>query len=191
VSSILASVVGLNTPYELNLSVIASNIGLFMHLAKADHCQEIFSIDEEVTGDLIGELADLAEERRRTRPGDPAILLVIDDLAGCLEHLDQQAFSRLYWLIRHGPRSRVWTIATLSMERARTIEPRFLSAFRTRLFGRTTDRKLAALLSEDDKLRTGQLENGQFNIPFGGEWLRLWACPTEDHFSEASAGGVE
>jgi hypothetical protein len=189
VSSILASGVRLNTPSELNLSVIAADIQPFMGLAKADHCQEIFSCDESVTGDLIGELADLAEERRRTRPTDPAILLVIDDLAGCLDHLDQQAFSRLYWLIRHGPRSRVWTIATLSMERARTIEPRFLSAFRTRIIGRTADRKLAAQLSEDDNLRTGKLENGQFNIPYGGEWLRLWTCPVDNDFIDEPAGG--
>jgi hypothetical protein len=187
--SILASGLRLNTPSQLNLSVIAAEIEPFMHLAKAEHCQEIFSVGEEVTGDLIGELADLAEERRRTRPTDPAILLVIDDLAGCLDHLDQQAFSRLYWLIRHGPRSRIWTVASLSMERARTIEPQFLSAFRTRLFGRTADRKLVAQLSDDDKLRTARLENGQFNIPYGGEWLRLWACPVDDELVDQPEGG--
>jgi hypothetical protein len=189
VDSILASGARLNTPTQLNLSVIAREIEPFMHLAKADHCQEIFSCAEEVTGDLIGELADLAEERRRTRPADPAILLVIDDLAGCLDHLDQEAFNRLYWLIRHGPRSRVWTVATLSMERARTIEPQFLSAFRTRLFGRTADRKLVAQLSEDDKLRTAALENGQFNIPYAGEWLRLWVCPVDNELIDQPEGG--
>ena len=180
VLSILDSVVRLNTPAQLELSVIANDIDAFMPLAKAEHCQEIFSSQEDVTGELIGELADIAEQRRRQRPEDPAILLVIDDLAECLEHLDQQAFGRLYWLIRHGPRSRVWTIATLPMERAREIEPRFLSAFRTRLFGKTIDRKLAAVLSEDDDLQARGLEKGQFYIPYGGEWLRLWACVPAD-----------
>ena len=175
VQSILNSAARLNAPAQFELSIIAEDIDSFMHLAKVEHCQEIFSSDEDVTGELIGELAGVAEARRRNRPEDPAILLVIDDLASCLEHLDQQAFSRLYWLIRHGPRSRVWTIATLPMERARAIEPRFLSAFRTRLFGKTTDRKLAALLSDDGELLTGELKKGQFYIPYGGEWLRLWA----------------
>jgi hypothetical protein len=157
-------------------------------LAKFEHCQEIFSSDEEVTGELIGELADIAEERRRNRPEDPAILLVINDLAECLENLDQQAFDRLYWLIRHGPRYRVWTIASLPMEKARTVETRFLSAFRTRLFGKTIDRKLTAHLSEDESLQTGELESGQFFIPYGGEWLRLWACVTEVEQTKSEGG---
>jgi len=188
--AILDSAVRLNTPAQLELSVVAGDIDAFMHLAKVEHCQEIFSSDEQVTGELIGELADIAEERRRTKPEDPTILLVIDDLAGCLDQLDQEAFSRLYWLIRHGPRSRVWTMATLPMERARAIEPRFLSAFRTRVFGRTADRKLAALLSEDNDLQTGGLVKGQFYIPYGSEWLRLWACAPDDEKMKPE-GGVE
>jgi hypothetical protein len=188
--SILDSAVRMNPPEQLELSVIADHIDDYMNLAKVEHCQEIFSSDEDVTGELIGELAEIAEERRRNRPEDPAILLVIDDLAECLEHLDQRAFDRLYWLIRHGPRSRVWTIATLPMERARAIEARFLSAFRTRLFGKTNDRKLTALLSDDDALQTGGLENSQFYIPYGGEWLRLWACKPEIE-KTISEGGVE
>jgi hypothetical protein len=186
--SILDSAARLNTPAQLELSVITAEIDRFMHLADVEHCQEIFSSQEEVTGELIGELADIAEQRRRERPEDPAILLVIDDLAECLEHLDQKAFDRLYWLIRHGPRSRVWTIATLPMERARAIEPRFLSAFRTRLFGRTMDRKLAATLSDDAALQVSTLEKGQFYIPYGGEWLRLWACLSANQKTETEGG---
>ena len=189
VLSILDSAARLNTAAQLELSVIATDIDPFMYLAKFEHCQEIFTSEEDVTGELIGELADIAEQRRRQRPEEPAILLVIDDLAACLEQLDQDAFNRLYWLIRHGPRSRVWTIATLPMERAREIEPRFLSAFRTRLFGRTADRRLVASLSDDDDLQPRGLDKGQFYIPYGGEWMRLWACVREEQETE-SVGGV-
>lgn len=188
VRSILDSAARLNTPEQLELSVIASEIDAFLDLARFEHCQEIFSSDEQVTGELIGELADIAEQRRRNRPADPAVVFVIDDLASCLENLDQHAFDRLYWLIRHGPRSRVWTIATLPLERARTIEPRFLSAFRTRLFGKSSDRKLVTQLSEDEDLQTSGLEKGQFFIPYGGEWLRLWACAAEEPKVEPEGG---
>jgi AAA ATPase domain len=187
--SILDSAARLNTPAQLELSVIAADIDAFLHLTEFEHCQEIFTSQEEVVGDLIEEMAEIAEQRRRQRNQGPAILLVIDDLAECLEHLDQAAFERLYWLIRHGPRSRVWTIATLPMERARKIEPRFLSAFRTRLFGKTIDRKLVITLSDDDDLQPRGLEKGQFYIPYGGEWLRLWVCAPEEGQTE-STGGV-
>jgi hypothetical protein len=179
--TILDSAAHLNSPTQLKLSVVAAEIGPFIHLAKTEQCQEIFTSQEEVVRDLIAEMADIAETRRRQSSQDPAILLVIDDLAECLDHLDQETFNRLYWLIRHGPRSRVWTIATLPMERAGEIEPRFLSAFRTRLFGKTADRRLVATLSGDDELQPRGLEKGQFYIPYGGEWLRLWACePREE-----------
>jgi hypothetical protein len=188
--SILDSAVCLNTTKQLELSVIAADIDAYIQLTKFEHCQEIFTSQEEVVGDLIGELAKMAEQRRRQRNQDPAILLVIDDLAECLEHLNQETFNRLYWLIRHGPRSRVWTIATLPMERGREIEPRFLSAFRTRLFGKTAERKLVITLSDDGDLQPGGLEKGQFYIPYGGEWLRLWACAPADQATE-SIGGVQ
>ncbi len=190
VNSILDSASRLNTPAQLELSIIAVNIDEYMHLSHFEHCQEIFNADEAVTGELIGELVDIAEQRRRQHPENPAILLVIDDLAECLEHLDQEAFSKLYWLIRHGPRSRVWTIATLPAERARQIEPRFLSAFRTRLCGRMADSRLAATLSGDANFQTRRLEEGQFYIPYGGEWLRLWACVAEED-RQMEDGGAE
>lgn len=190
VKSILDSASRLNTPSQLELSIIAVNIDEYMHLSHLEHCQEIFNADEAVTGELIGELAEIAEQRRRQLPEYPALLLVIDDLAECLEHLDQEAFNKLYWLIRHGPRSRVWTIATLPTERARQVEPRFLSAFRTRLCGRMTDSRLAATLSGDADLQTRRLEKGQFYIPYGGEWLRLWACKAEED-RQMEDGGSE
>ena len=174
--TILDSAARLNTPRQLELSVIAADIGPFIHLAKHEQCQQIFTSQEQVVSDLIAELAEITEGRRRQPVQDPASLLVIDDLAECLQHLDQDTFSRLYWLIRHGPRSRVWTIATLPLERAGEIEPRFLTAFRTRLFGKTADRRLVLSLSGDGDLQPRGLEKGQFYIPYGGEYLRLWAC---------------
>jgi hypothetical protein len=186
--SILESAARLNTPGQLELGVIAEDVDAFTDLVKVEHCKQIFTCQEEVVGELIKEMADIAERRRRQRPDDPAILLIIDDLAECLEHLDQETFNRLYWLIRHGPRSWVWTIATLPMERVREIEPRFLSAFRTRLFGKTAERKLVAVLSDDDDLQPRELEKGQFYIPYGGEWLRLWACIPAEQETELEGG---
>jgi hypothetical protein len=188
--SLLSSAARLNPSEQFEMNIITDQPEAFTCFAELEHCQGVFSSDDEVSGDLICELAGMAEERRRTRPVDPAILLGIDHLAKCLEHLDQNAFDRLYWLIRHGPRSRIWVVATLPMERTRTIEARFLSAFRTRLFGNTRDRKLLKLLSEDDELQTDNLKPGQFFIPYGGEWLRLWVCPAGDENMD-TAGGVK
>jgi hypothetical protein len=47
---------------------------------------------------------------------------------------------------------------------------------------------LAALLSDDEDLQARQLEKGQFYIPYGGEWLRLWACLAEDRAMKPEGG---
>jgi hypothetical protein len=122
----------------------------------------------------------MVEERRRSTPGDPAILLAIDGLEACLESLSEQGFARLYYLIKHGPRSRVWTIATLSADRARPVDPRVLAAFRTRLVGFIRNAERAGYVSGDSNLDTQDLENGaQFYLPYGDGWLRFWVCETD------------
>lgn len=175
--TILASAIRLNPAEQVNLSIVAQEPDVFFSLAGADHCQEIFTADEESTGELIKELADIVEERKRSGPGDPACILALDNLAACLEFQDDQAYTRLYWLIRHGPRYRVWTIATLPTDRAAEIDPRFLSAFRTRLVGFIQDDEMAGFLSGEEGLSTQDLDGSkQFLVPYGGEWLRFCAC---------------
>ncbi len=153
-----------------------------------EHCQAILPVEEQAVSDLIAELVETIETRKRNHPQDPAMILVIDDLAALLTFLDEQAYAHLYWLIRHGPRYQVWTLATLPAGQAEQLDPRFLSAFRTRLFGYMHDERLAQRLAGDDSLATRDIERGrQFYVPYGGEWLRFWICKEDG----SNPGGVE
>jgi hypothetical protein len=172
----LESAMRLNPAEQVQLSVIASQVDDFMGLAESEHCQEIFPVDYAAAGELVCELAALAEERQRSRAHDPAIVLAIDGLAELVERLDEKAFLRLYWLVRHGPRSRVWTLATLDSQDIEGFDPRFLAAFRTRLVGTIEDSQIAVFLSAGSCLDTHHLESGQFCAPFGEEALLFWAC---------------
>jgi hypothetical protein len=184
---LLASAVRLNPSDKVNLSIVAQDPEEYFELADAEHCQEIFATDEESTGELIKELAEIVEERKRSRPGDPAYILALDNLAACLEFQDEETYTRLYWLIRHGPRSRVWTIATLPTDRAAEIDPRFLSAFRTRLVGAIADDEMAGYLAGEEGMSTRDLEgSGQFLVPYGGEWLRFCPCEPDSKPHEPS-----
>lgn len=183
--SMLQSVTYLNDPEQAQFSVIASDPGEWMELAGAAHCQEIFGIASDPCGKLIQELAALAEIRQQSRYNGPAVVLVIDNLTDLLETLDSEAYHRLYWLARHGPRSRIWTVASLPAGQAAAIDSRFLSAFRTRLIGSITRRGLAASLSGDARLEhMAPMGPGEFLLPYGEEWLALWVADPQTTIEE-------
>jgi hypothetical protein len=181
--AILASAVAMNTSEQVAFNLIANDPDEFADLVQTGHCLEVMSVNESLSEELealIDGLAVIVEERRRSTPGDPTLLLAIDGLEACLESLSDQGFARLYYLVKHGPRSRVWTIASLSSERGRPVDGRMLAAFRTRLIGHIKNAERAGYLSGDSSLDTRDLENGaQFYLPYGAGWFRFWACETD------------
>ena len=103
--------------------------------------------------------------------------MVIDDLAACLQPLEDEQFRRLYWLVKHGPRSRIWILATIDPSSLAWMDERILDAFRTRLMGAVADPELASTLAGDEAFNAADLEEGsQFCVPFGEEWIRFWIC---------------
>ena len=185
--SILHSACRMNSPEQLNFNVVARQPDEYLDLNETEHCQAILPVEERAVAHLIAGLVDTVETRKRNHPQDPALILVIDDLAVLISFLDEQTYARLYWLIRHGPRYQVWTIASLPAEQAAQLDPRFLSAFRTRLFGYMHNERLAQWLAGDDGLATRDLEQGrQLYVPYGGEWLRFWICKVD----RTDPGGV-
>jgi len=177
IHSLLVSAARMNQPEQVVFSVIAAQPEEYLDIGQLEHCQEVFPVEDPAVDGLIADLVALVEARKRDGPQGPALILAIDDLAALLPFLDEQAFSSLYWLIRHGPRYRVWTLAALPSAQVDQIEARYLTAFRTRLFGHMLDERLARTLANDDDLATRDLERGrQFFIPFDGSWLRCWIC---------------
>jgi hypothetical protein len=175
--SLLWSETRLNSAEQAHFSVIATDPGEWMSLAETDHCQEIFGIAGDPCGDLIQELAALAEIRQHGRYEGAAIILAIDNLADLLPTLNEESYRRLYWLARHGPRSRIWTLASLPGGQAEAVDARFLTAFRTRLVGSLADTTVAASLTGDPRLSSmAPVEPGQFLVPYGDDWLPLWIC---------------
>jgi hypothetical protein len=182
IRSLLVSASRMNPPERVAFSVIAAQPEEYLDLGQLEHCQEVFPVEDPAVDGLIADLVALVEARKRDGPQGPALILAIDDLAALLPFLEEQAFSSLYWLIRHGPRYRVWTLAALPSAQVNQIEPRYLTAFRTRLFGHMLDERLARTLANDDDLATRDLVRGsQFFIPYDGDWLRCWICkPAQD-----------
>jgi len=175
--SILASGVYLNQPEHFSYNLATPKVDGLPPFGHPVYIQQALDFDEEGMSDMIHRLADLAEQRQRNKPQAPAIILAIDDLYTCLQRLDESAFSRLYWLIKHGQRSYIWTIATLTARHAHYIHPRLFAAFRTRLIGSIRRRNLAEFISNDKFKATQGLEPGaQFCVPYGESWSPFWIC---------------
>jgi hypothetical protein len=176
-SSALASVCLLNTQQQVVIHILAKETEIYQQLTVSNHCKGLSAFDKSKSSTLINELADVVEWRRRNRPEDPCIILVIDDLPTCLEVLNPRDFGRLCWLIRHGPRSFVWTLASLSTEDSPHVDPKILSAFRTRLIGHIHDDDYAAYLSQDAELDARWIEEGlQYYVRHGDDCLSFWVC---------------
>ncbi len=176
--AILASAAALNGPEQVLISLFTHSPGAFSDLSKVPNCQEILGPGEEAAVPaLVHSLADSVEQRRRGSVRGPALILAIDDLASFNSELDDDGISQFHSILVHGPRTRIWTLATLASEDAGSVDERLLSAFRTRLIGKINDPRLAEYLANDAASGAGELSGGyQFCVPFGEEWIRFWVC---------------
>ncbi|MEJ2600074.1 MAG: hypothetical protein P8Z00_17200 [Anaerolineales bacterium] len=173
----LASAIRLNPSRSLQLWVIAPHSEIYQDVIHHPHLRHLASPEELVTSVLIQEVLELVEQRRHDDPRGPACILAIDDLASLLHNIDAELYRPLNVVLRHGPRSRIWPIATLSASQASQVDEHLLSSFRTRLIGLTADYNLGAYLAQDDRLDASRIrDKRQFYAPLGDDWIRVWTC---------------
>ena len=173
--SILASATYLNPPNQVSFSIISFKPEEFAGISGAANCQGLHIPDEDATKNLLVALEKACEQRKRGSIRGPAMILAIDDLASFLQSTDTDLFGRFFSLVKHGPRSQIWIIATLSSEQADCIDERLMAAFRTPLVGSIIAPGLAIYLTGDPNSGAEDLTPGQqFCVPYGDEWIRFW-----------------
>jgi len=160
--SMLASATLLISHHRVSISVLCRKVREYEAFVQTQHLQEMLPVNEPISSEFIRELADEAVERSRGKRPEPVALLFIDDLAECLSFLDREAYERLYWLVRHGPRYKIWTVTSLPAAQFDYVDQRFLAAFRTWLVGHIRDRRLAAMVAPAISGRLGSLKPDQF-----------------------------
>lgn len=182
--SMLISAGMLNRANRVSFDLLHEDGEISLEACALANCNQVLDVSDSSAAERICTLATLAEQRKRTSPRGPALILAIEDLAALTSQLNDEDFARLYWLVKHGPRARVWVIANLYAEDAELIDERLLGAFRTRLIGATSDPLRSAYLAGDDQVDASGLEPGrQYGVPFGEDWLNIWVCEP-DHLAE-------
>jgi hypothetical protein len=112
--AILASAIRINRPSQVEMRIIAGQAARFDHFFPTEHCRQILSADDPAVSEAIIDLLPAVGLSRSGARRAQAVILAVDDLEALTPKLDKQAYASLCWLARHGPRLRVWLIATLA-----------------------------------------------------------------------------
>jgi hypothetical protein len=141
------------------------------------HYAGVFAVGHNSTQKFIHSLATWAHSNKNTHQ---CMLLLVDDLES-VASLELEAVQDLRWLLLRGPARRAWPIVTLNAQRYGQVLA-WLQIFRTRVFGRIGNPRVAEALGADQRAGLDQLEaRTQFSLrekdPRSGpveNWLRFW-----------------
>ena len=175
--AILKSAILLNNSESLRICVITNNARNYDVLQKTPQYVKFCTPEQSAEQELIENLVEINSDRSQNGVGDPAIILAIDDLVTYAETLETNQIADLYRIVRHGPRSRIWTIASLHTIRFNALNEKLLSAFRTRFTGKIDSSYLASDVTESENSPATSLERGeQFCVPVNQNWLKFSIC---------------
>ena len=134
------------------------------------HRTGVFPVGHRSAAEFINSLAKWAHSNKHT---DQCVLLLVDDLES-VASLDPESVHNFRWLLLRGPARRVWPIVTLNAPRYGQVIS-WLQTFRTRIYGRIVNPRVAEALGADKLSAFDQLEAGiQFSLRERDKWLRFW-----------------
>ncbi len=154
---------------EVQFGVITKQVEEWQTLEKTSHQVGLFDVNHTATQDLILSFASWAHSNKNAKQ---SVLLLIDDLES-IARLEFDALQNFRWLLLRGPTRRVWPLITMNAERYGQVLA-WIEIFRTRIFGRIENQRVAEALGGDPAAALDQLEAGkQFSLRENGSWLRF------------------
>jgi hypothetical protein len=139
-------------------------------MESTSHRVGVFPVGHKGTQEFIQSLSAWAHSNKNTQQ---CVLLLVDDLES-VASLDRESVQNFRWLLLRGPARRVWPIVTLNAPRYGQVIS-WLQNFRTRVFGRVANGRIAEVLAGDRSSVLSQLEpRVQFSMREKDNWLRFW-----------------
>ncbi len=167
--SIAQTVVQTHPESEIQFGVITNRMDEWNAIEKTPHLAGIFDVNQTNAQELILSLAAWAHSNKNA---EQSVLLLIDDLES-IAKLEFEALQNFRWLLLRGPARRVWPFITMSAERYGQVLA-WIEIFRTRVFGRIDNARVAEALGGDKTSALDQLAAGrQFSLRENGTWLRF------------------
>lgn len=157
-------------PNDLQYSVVTNHPDEWGSMENAKHLAGIFSADQTSAQDFILSLASWAHENKSTKQ---SVILMIDDLEPVAK-LDFDVLQNFRWLLARGPSRHVWPIITMSAERYGQVLS-WIPLFRTRIFGRIRNNRVAEALTSDKASGLDKLDAPiQFSLRENDKWVKFW-----------------
>jgi len=178
--ALLASLYALNNPDDLHLHWVTTNPDAMPDVAASPHCLGILSPYERAVGDLVGSLAEIAEQRRYGRQEGAAQVLILDNLSLTLTHLEDRGRATLKWLLQNGPESQIWVVATLEAAQVSELGSRWLQLFPTRMVSRMENPKLSRFLLGQEADLSELIPGEQAVVRSGAHVLDVWLPRVDD-----------
>jgi hypothetical protein len=177
--SILSSACMINTPRKFRFSCITFQLGDISWLSRKPHAYKITAPYNDKAYETINELANLLEQRRNGRDHGPAVILAVDGLDELTNSLDAELLDLLLWTIANGPQYRIWTVATLEVQKESLVQAEILERFGTWLVGYMQTRPEVGLFSSASSQMRIQyphrlIPGAQFGVLVDGEWVQFW-----------------
>jgi hypothetical protein len=155
---------------DLQFGVITNYPDEWENVDSTSHRVGVFPVGHNDTREFVSSLASWAHSNKNTHQ---CVLLLVDDLES-VASLDLETVQNFRWLLLRGPARRVWPIVTLNAPRYGQIIS-WLQNFRTRIFGRVANARVAEALGGDKASGLDQLEPRiQFSLRENENWLRFW-----------------
>lgn len=155
---------------EVEFGVITNYPDEWEEVQATAHRVGVFPTGHSSTREFIHSLAIWAHANKDTRR---CVLLLVDDLES-MARFELEAVQDFRWLLLRGPARRVWPIVTLHAPRYGQVIS-WLQNFRTRIFGRVSEGRVAGALGANKSAALDQLVAGiQFSLPESTNWLRFW-----------------
>jgi len=175
------SVMETHNSNDLQFGVITNYPEEWVNMEETSHRVGIFPVGAKSTPEFVRSLAAWAHSNKNTQH---CVLLLVDVLES-VANLDPETVQNFRWLLLRGPARRVWPIVTLNAPRYGQVLA-WLQNFRTRVFGRVANARVAEALGGDKASQLSQLEARiQFSLPekdprstpqsgSADNWLRFW-----------------
>jgi hypothetical protein len=168
--TIAQSVMQTHSSNDVQFGVITNYPDDWESINGTPHRVGVFPVGHRSTQEFMQSLASWAHSNKNTHQ---CVLLLVDDLES-VASMDPETVQNFRWLLLRGPARRVWPIVTLNAPRYGQVIS-WLQNFRTRVFGRVANARVAEALGGDKSSVLGQLEARiQFSLREKDNWLRFW-----------------
>jgi hypothetical protein len=176
--TVAKSVVQTHTADDVQFCAITNYPEEWEGIEATAHRLGIFAVGQKSTQEFMQSLSSWAHSNKNT---NQCVLLLVDDLES-VASMDRETVQNFRWLLLRGPARRVWPIVTLNAPRYGQVIS-WLQNFRTRVFGRVANTRVAEALGGDKASVLGQLEARihdspgvlrEFSLREKENWLRFW-----------------